>query len=266
MRRLNLIKYLFITLMLSAITSCSSIKQEPVTLYVYHDFSPFWTETGSYSLSDLLVDSLDQSQDMHYIVKPISRSALNQLIEKGEPVRVVWANEKWFPNDKPLVSKPILWDSDVLIAPTATKIADSNIETLRGNRFCGTSGHYYRHLEPLLSTGELSRADANSNQHCIELLKQGKIDFMQMERSSVYNKQFAHDLDLIKVVEPSVDTFTRHILFFNIKASEFASLNEGIDQLKNQQLWQDGLSSFGNEKFIDLFDMDMQQLQQLIIY
>jgi len=65
---------------------------------------------------------------------------------------------------------------------------------------------------------------------------------------------------MVKVVEPSMDSFTRHILMFNGMENQLALINKAIAKLKNTSSWKVGLKNFGDERFINLFDVDLQML------
>jgi len=45
--------------------------------------------------------------------------------------------------------------------------------------------------------------------------------------------------------------------------AHLATINTALHKLKTSQLWRTGLTQFGNEKFIDLFEVDLELLQEL---
>lgn len=256
----------FIGFLILILSSCATIDKSPEKLYVYHNFSPFIIATpGQPSLSNYFVNHLNYQYNFNYIVTPINRKDLNQLIKEGEPVRLLWANPQWFPNEAPETSEPIIWDSDVLLSSSHNNTEVLELSTLKNKRFCAIQGHFYKHLEPWLSDGVITRVDGNSLLDCLEKIQLGKVDYMQVERSSLYNNDFSSQLGAVKIIEPALDSFTRHILLFNTEHSEFEAINKAIKSLKTDRQWEQGLHSFGNERFIKLFELKLEQLMTLEI-
>jgi len=215
------------------------------------------------SLSDLVASSLSNFSNQVFTVEPIDRSALNQLLASGKPALILWANEKWLPNIKVKSSIPILLDSDVLITLKQNRTHRFSRPALINSRFCTIRGHHYPHLEPDLSQALISRVNADHHLQCLTLLKSGEVDYIQLERSFFYNDAFARERAKLKVIDPSMDSFTRHILMANGAQTHLSTINTALHKLKTSQLWRTGLSRLGNEKFVDLFDVDLQLLQEL---
>ena len=237
-------------------------KLQPTPLYVYHDFPPFVTSgvEAADSLSDHITLAFSEHSERKFITVPITRVELNKKIANGEAVLVLWANKKWFPGLKPIVSNPIIWDSDILVALKSNKIQSYNPSVIANKRFCSIKGHHYKHLEPWFSEGINNRVVVNTYNDCLSLLKSGKVDYFQIERSTLYHQYSSQDIDFIKIVEPSIDTFSRHILMFNDAGRLLSLINVSIVGLKNSTLWQESLKSMGDERFIKLFDMDLETL------
>jgi len=187
---------------------------------------------SSPSLSDLVASSLSRLNKLEFTVQPIGRPALNQLLASGKPALILWANEKWLPNMKLKSSVPILLDSDILIALKQNRIARFSRSALANSRFCVISGHHYQHLEPDLSQGLISRVNADNHQQCLALLKSGQVDYLQLERSFFYNDAFAREREHLKVIEPSMDSFTRHILMANGAQTHLAAINAALQNSK----------------------------------
>jgi len=212
-----------------------------------------------------VASSLSRAGNQVFTVQPIDRPALNQLLASGRPALILWANEKWLPNIQLKSSIPILLDSDILIALKQKRTTLFSRTLLTNSRFCAIRGHHYQHLEPDLSQGLIRRVNADNHQQCLALLKSEQVDYLQLERSFFYNDAFAREREQLKVIEPSMDAFTRHILMANGAQIHLASINAALQKLKASQHWRTGLAQLGNEKFVELFDVELELLLELEI-
>jgi len=62
-----------------------------------------------------------------------------------------------------------------------------------------------------------------------------------------------------------MDAFSRHILMANGAQIHLASINTALQKLKASQHWRTGLAQLGNEKFVELFDVELELLLELEI-
>jgi len=255
--------------LLWALSACSSTTQHQppaLPLYVYHDMPPFLMADAGSSLSDLVATSLSHFSRQTFNVEPIGRPALNQLLASGKPVLVLWANKKWLPGIPLKSSTPILLDSDILVALKHNAIITFSRSALANSRFCAIRGHHYSHLEPDLSQALINRIDADNHQQCLALLKSGQVDYIQLERSFFYNDAFTLERNNLRAIEPAMDSFTRHILMANGAQEHSPLINAALQQLKTSTYWQTGLSQLGSERFVNLFDVGLELLQELEIH
>lgn len=252
-------------ILVSVLTSCAVNTKAPVALYVYHDFPPFVlsAEDATPSLSRLFLSALSQNTGERFVLVPMARAPLNKKIKQGEPVVVLWANAKWFTGFNPIFSEPIIWDSNILVTLKATEVKSNQASALVNQRFCVIKGHNYGDLEPFLAKGDIVTVESYSYDQCIELLKENKVDFIQMQRSRFYNASFKDNSDILKIIEPSRDSFSRNVLMFNGAVKHLPMINRGIMNLKHNVSWQVGLNELGDEHFIKLFDMNLHTLMDI---
>ncbi|NRB38261.1 MAG: hypothetical protein HRU20_07290 [Pseudomonadales bacterium] len=253
---------------LSLFFLCACAGNKPpaaLILYVNHDFPPFvihqqQTET---SLSDLLAQELSKHTGQPFTVQVVRREVINQRLRQGEALLVLWGNENWYSGFSPVSSMPIIWDSDVLITGSRNPVTKYSEQLFMGSRFCAISGYQYPHLQPALEQADIVWAETNDV--CLKLLHANKIDYLQIERSHLYNYAFASELKTVKVLEPSVNTFTRSLLMFNGAEQYKPLINQGLKNLNASKKWTTELQRIGDQRFINLFDMDINMLQSLEI-
>lgn len=261
----NLMKPFFIVLFGLALLGCSNDSKRPIhKVYVYHDYMPFWSDHHDVdTLSHLFSKSVSSHTGFDLQVLPIKRNKLNQLIKAGEPIIVLWGNPKWFEFAKSNASYPIIWDSNILVAKKTSLTESSHPENFKGQSFCAVKGHKYVHLEFMFHSDQIERTELNSYLDCLSYLSAGKVDFTQMQRSSFYNQSFSHLIEDFKIIEPSQDSFSRHVLLFNQDEEKLKSFNQAIVKLSDDSNWKQGLESFGDDRFIKLFDVDLSSLKEM---
>ncbi|NRB42132.1 MAG: hypothetical protein HRU20_27295 [Pseudomonadales bacterium] len=232
-------------------------------VYVNHDFPPFIIHKNQLetSLSDLLAQELSKYTGQPFTIQVVRRDVINQRLQQGEALLVLWDNENWYSGFSPVSSMPIIWDSDVLITGNNSPVATYSEQLFLGSRFCGISGYQYPHLQPALEKADIVWAETNDE--CLKLLQLNKIDYLQIERSHLYHYRFANELKAVKVLEPSVNTFTRSILMFNGTEKYKPLINQGLKDVKASKRWKDELQRIGDRRFIDLFEIDMIMLKSI---
>lgn len=247
------------------VSGCSSIGKQTIPVYVYHRFPPFVIADQT-DLSESLVKHLNRETPYSWQLHVVSRADLNKLRSQGQPMAILWGNPKWFNNDPTLLaSAPILWDSDVMVYNHKRPLLGEFPTAVLQKIFCAVTGQRYAVLEDLIAANKIQQLQRDSLDECMALLLQGKVDFVQIEKSSMY-VNYANVLGgQIGILNPITDTFHRVTLLDQKFAEALPSLNRAIAHLKNDPAWQKELAQFGEERFVDLFDLQLDDLLQIEI-
>lgn len=252
-------------LLLSAcwlLSSCTGISKQTIPVYVYHQFPPFIMGHRD-DLSALLIKHLNEDTNFYWQLKSLSRSDLNQLRQEGERGVILWANPKWFGNSPDLVvSAPILWDADVFVFSQQNPLLGHFPEAIQHKTFCALTGHRYLSLEEYFAKGVVRVVERETIEECVALLQGGAVDFVQLEKStlfSVYTSLLKTEIDFL---EPAIDNFQRFALVDKSYSAVLPQLNQVITQLRKNPTWQKELENFGESRFIDLFDLTIEDLMR----
>lgn len=247
------------------VSGCSSIGKQTIPVYVYHRSAPF-VIADQPDLSESLVQHLNRETPYSWQLHVMSRAELNQLRSQGQPMAILWGNPKWFNNDPNLlVSEPILWDSDVMVYNHKRPLLGEFPAAVLGKTFCAVAGQRYAALEELIAAKKVLQLQKDSLGECITLLLQEQVDFVQIEKSSMYVNYASLLGKQIDILNPIIDTFHRFILLDKKFSKALPSLNHAITLLKNDPAWQQKLAQFGEDRFVDLFDLQLDDLLKIEI-
>ena len=160
----------FAILLISAVLGTEALWANParsaearvVTIWIYHQFPPFITDTASGSgFSYDLARQLGKTSDRRYKfrVEAVTRERLNHLLAEGNEGLVLWANPAWFGDHQKqryVWSDPLFLDHNDVISPRAAPIDYDSPASLNTLKLAGVRGH-----------GDLSSLDSNwvSQQH-----------------------------------------------------------------------------------------------------
>ncbi len=242
------------------LSGCTSINKKTIPVYVYHQFPPFVIDAKP-DLSEIFVQHLNETTDFHWQLVHLSRTQLNALRAQGKQGAILWSNPKWFGNTPDLfVSEPILWDADVLVFNLQQPLNGSFPHAILNKKFCALQGHRYLSLEKYIANGSIKIVERERIEECVQLLKEKTVDFIQMEKSNLFTT-YTHMIDKeIDFLEPAIDSFPRHVLLDKANQPALAQLNKTINSLRNDSEWKRELTHFGESRFVDLFDLSVEDL------
>lgn len=254
--------YLLVAICL-LVTGCSTINKQVIPVYVYYQFPPFVIDAKP-DLSDAFVQRLNQNTNYHWQLIQLTRAQLNNLRAQGQRGAILWSRPQWFGNAPDLlVSEPILWDADVLVFNRNRPLIGSFPDAIFGKKFCALYGHRYLALEKYIANGSVKTVERERVEECVELLKTNTVDFIQMEKSNLFTT-YTPLLDKeIAFLEPAIDSFPRFILLDAEFKPALAELNSTIISLRNDAEWKKQLAHFGESRFVDLFDLSLEDLMQV---
>lgn len=254
--------YLLVTICL-LIVGCSTINKQTIPVYVYYQFPPFVIDAKP-DLSDAFIQRLNQNTDYHWQLIHLTRAQLNKVRAQGQRGAILWSHPQWYGNSTDLlVSEPILWDADVLVFNVNRPLVGNFPDAIFDKIFCALKGHHYVKLENYIASGNIKIIERERSEECAVLLKQNAVDFMQMEKSHLFTA-YTPLLDKeINFLEPAIDSFPRFVLLDAIFKPALAQLNRTIINLRNDREWKEQLANFGESRFVDLFDLSLEDLMQV---
>ncbi|HEY8939907.1 MAG TPA: hypothetical protein VIM59_06960 [Cellvibrio sp.] len=245
------------------IAGCATINKQAIPVYVYYQFPPFVINDKP-DLSDVFIQHLNQNTHYHWQLIPLTRAQLNHLREQGQRGAILWSRPQWFGNAPDLlVSEPILWDADVLVFNVKRPLTGSFPDAIFTKTFCALYGHRYLALEKYIANGSVKIVERERVEECVELLKANAVDFIQMEKSNLFTT-YTPLLDKeIAFLEPAIDSFPRFVLLDAEFKPALAQLNRTIISLRADPEWKKQLAHFGESRFVDLFDLSLEDLMQV---
>lgn len=244
-------------------SGCASANKSAIPVYVYHQFSPFVIDAQP-DLSDAFVQRLNQTTDYQWQLVHVSRAQLNQLRAQGQQGVILWSNPKWFGNTPDLlVSEPILWDADVMVFNIKKPLVGEFPAAIVHKTFCALQGHRYLVLEKYVANGSVRVVERERLEACMELLDAGVVDFMQMEKSNLFTAHTHLIGTKIGFLEPAIDSFPRVALVDKAYQPALAQLNHTIINLRNDTEWKQQLTTLGESRFVDLFDLAIEDLLKM---
>lgn len=244
------------------IAGCSTINKQTISVYVYHQFPPFVIDAKP-DLSDAFIQRLNQTTDYHWQLILLSRAQLNTMREQGQRGAILWSHPQWWDAVDLLVSEPLLWDADVLVFNVKQPLIGNFPDAILNKTFCALQGHRYLVLEKYIASGSVKTIERERVEECVELLKTNAVDFIQMEKSNLFTT-YTPLLDKeIDFLEPAIDSFPRFMLLDTTYEFALAQLNRTIINLRNDAEWKSQLAQLGESRFVDLFDLSLEDLMQV---
>lgn len=250
------------------LTACLGSGTQPpanvVIAFDYHSYPPYIiADRGDAGISREWVSFMNRylttTQLQH---AQIDRPSLNALLQKGEPMLVLWANPNWFrrfPKLKP--SMPILFDGDMLVSSRERPVIQ--LVPQAGKRLCSIKGYVYPTIEPWMQNGALQRIERDSTQACVEAILENDADVALMNRSQwLFMPERERKQQWHMIPEP-IDAFARHVLIASEYESLLPEINTAIIAVNNDPKWQRFLLEYGSQDFLNLFDLRLEQLQTL---
>ena len=254
--------YLLVAICL-LIAGCSTTNKQTISVYVYYQFPPFVIDAKP-DLSDAFVQRLNKNTDYHWQLIPLTRAQLNNVRKQGQRGAILWSHPQWFGNTPDLlVSEPLLWDADVLVFSMQKPLVGSFPDAIVNKKFCALLGHRYLALEKYIASGSVKIIERERIEECVELLKVAAVDFIQMEKSNLFTAYTPLLDKQIDFLEPAIDSFPRFMLLDAIYEPALAQLNRTIINLRNDAAWKKQLAHFGESRFVDLFDLSLEDLMQV---
>lgn len=225
---------------------------EDVTLWVYHNFSPYIVDadigTGiSYDLAEMLTAKSNGRYQFRVVVLP--RQRLNLQLEAGAPGVVLWANPAWFGDaDRSRYdwSDPILTDRNVVISPAEAAFDYSGPNSLRDMTLVGVRGHRYAGVDPLVTAGEVERVDVRAERDLVQFIASGRGEVAIVAHSAA--QYFVGELELESDVhfapEPH-SQYQRFVMIHEEPDAIDAFLNDAIARVAQSQQWADRVATYG---------------------
>lgn len=250
------------------LTACAGSASKPpvnrVIAYDYHAYPPYViADQGGAGISKEWVRFMNHYlQTTQLQLAQIDRPSLNALLQKREPMLVLWANPNWFrrfPQLKP--SMPILLDGDMLVSLRERPV--TKLLPQAGKRLCSIKGYVYPTIEPWIQNGALQRIERASTEDCMDAIKDNAADLALMNRSQwLFMPETARRQQWYMIPEP-IDAFARHVLIASEYESLLPEINSAIIAVNNDPHWQQFLLEYGSQDFLNLFDLRLEQLQTL---
>lgn len=244
-------------------SGCVSVNKPVIPVYVYHQFSPFVNDQQT-DLSELFVEYLNHHTSYRWQLVVLSRTELNRLRQQGQQGVILWSNPKWFGYSPDLkISEPLLWDADVLVFNQRQPLVGNFPAAIINKSFCAVAGHRYLALEPFFSDGRVTVIERNSQSECVQLLESGEVDFVQAEKSNLFTEHTQALKKDIGFIEPAIDNFQRFVLVDTSYAYVLPQLNQVITNLHKDKQWQQELEKIGESRFVDLFELNLEELMKV---
>lgn len=253
--------YLLVAICL-LVTGCSTINKQAIPVYVYYQFPPFVIDARP-DLSDAFIQRLNKNTDYHWQLIHLTRAQLNNARAQGQRGAILWSHPQWWDSADLLVSEPLLWDADVLVFNLKQPLIGNFPGAILNKTFCALQGHRYLVLEKYIASGSVKTIERERVEECVELLKTNAVDFIQMEKSNLFTT-YTPLLDKeIGFLEPAIDSFPRFMLLDTTYEFALAQLNRTIINLRNDTEWKNQLAQLGESRFVDLFDLSLEDLIQV---
>jgi polar amino acid transport system substrate-binding protein len=244
-------------------SGCTTANKSAIPVYVYHHFSPFVIEQQT-DLSELFVEYLNRHTSYRWQLVILSRAELNRLRQQGHPAVILWTNPKWFGNTPDLkISEPLLWDADVLVFNRQHPLVGNFPSAILNKSFCAVAGHRYLALEPYFADGSVKVIERNSQSECVQLLMSARVDFIQSEKSNLFTEHTESLKSDIGFIEPAIDNFQRSVLVDDFYGYVLPQLNQVIIDLHKDKQWQQELEKIGESRFVDLFELNLEELMKV---
>ncbi|WP_043311385.1 ABC transporter substrate-binding protein [Pseudomonas sp. ML96] len=146
-----------------------------------------------------------------------------------------------------LWSKPLFDDYNVLVLRTGQAPAELDEGWLHGKRLLAVRGQRLPLLDELMTAGQLSREDFNSELQTLQMVAAGRGDFTHMNHLMFRHlvRKTGLDQRLVGIPVPGVAHFQRHILVGRGAAELLAPLNAAIDALHCQPEWRRTATRYG---------------------
>jgi hypothetical protein len=94
------------------------------------------------------------------------------------------------------------------------------------------------------------------------LLRNQTVDFIQAEKSNLFTAYSQILASEINFLEPAIDNFQRFVLLDKSFEFALAPVNQLITALGKDPVWQQELAQFGESRFVDLFDLSIDDLMR----
>jgi polar amino acid transport system substrate-binding protein len=244
------------------VSGCTTVGKQTIPVYVYHQFPPF-VNPHQIDLSEAFVQRLNQTTNYHWQLVTLSRAQLNDLRQQGGQGVILWTNPKWFDNSADLlVSKPILLDADVLTFNLKQPLEGEYPAAILNKTFCAVKGHRYLAVDPYIDSGAVKVIERETHAACMALLRNQTVDFIQAEKSNLFTAYSQILASEINFLEPAIDNFQRFVLLDKSFEFALAPVNQLITALGKDPVWQQELAQFGESRFVDLFDLSIDDLMR----
>ncbi|WP_168171531.1 transporter substrate-binding domain-containing protein [Lacimicrobium sp. SS2-24] len=247
--------------------SCAVDTRPVVILYTYHSDPPFYLPGENNDLSREWVRRFNQwQQRIKLELVHIERSALNRIVDNGAPYIILWANPLWFDfRDNALrASAPIFWDADIVVSHPNHPVEYHTPSDLTGLRLGTRDGFFYKGLNPLIDSEQLTRIDTEQDSDNYVRLHQGDIDAFIMTRASLlYWRTHQPQLNELSVAAMPHDAYSRHVLVSEGYRRWLPLFNAFISDCAASSQWQSQLHYWGVEELLNPFELELDELMEL---
>ncbi len=256
-------------LILLSFVGCSHHKKEnePIKVYVYHDFAPFVIEeSAELNLSEQFFQKLEKKlSDKNFkLIRSTKIKVIDSLL-KGDQVMILWVNPKWFYKYRTHVisSSPILWDSDYLLSRKNSPVEFNGGESLYGLTQCSVAGHIYKSIDSYLKSGKIKLIERPDMKSCVDAVSKGKADYVVIEKSAWLNMFTPITKKKFSLSKNYIDGFSRGMLLSKDLKTLLPEVNELIDSLPESKDWKDKMQRIGGKEFYELFNLDISELMKM---
>lgn len=232
-----------------------------LTVYTYNNFPPYIinSETEQGISYDWVKAVNRHLQDIQLQVQPLTRPELDDILA-SEPAFILWTLPRFFPEHPDyLASDAIFMDSFILISRKSDPV--KTLSAIKGKRLCQIRGWVFPELNDMLNKGELTRVEGHDYADCLSLLEQNKLDLVWFSKSVYLTYPTELRANTLYMMDPPVEIISRSVVITPDYLQWAAELNAAIQAIRQDPLWHSALLQYGSQDFVDLFTLDISQLQ-----
>lgn len=157
-------------------------RSDVIRLVTYHVSPPYIIDIKrqqglTYELARRL--SLQSKGQFEFVVEPMSRPAVNDLLHSDEVLVLPWVNPLWFTAQSPerfYWSREYTEDGNALISLTDTPFDYSGPQSLVGRSISGLKGGRWIGIDPLVEQKQVERIDAPDHWSAMRQVIKGQSD------------------------------------------------------------------------------------------
>ncbi|MGF1740071.1 transporter substrate-binding domain-containing protein [Vibrio profundum] len=163
-----------------------------INVWTYYPSPPFSVPKDGLSLTQILCKELTNKSNGKWVFEPkyLPRKRINHNLAQGKSGIVLWASPVWFGDKEESKydwTERVVWGQNEIVSLKGSSIEYTGPESMKGKRFGGVFGHYYKDIDEYVESKQITRNDTSSFQQNFDKLINERLDVIVIPRGELFH-------------------------------------------------------------------------------